>query len=147
MPEESIFSKKVDPFLQAGYVFLGILFFTFLFKLMNWIGVTQWQSYLPWSMSAAGLLFFGIFNSVMSLAFQNQNKYWFKSIIAYACLMLFGGLFSYLLSGQSLGETMSFRWLYIVFTIGYIAFLSIVRFVRKIILIAKKQDKRLRGEE
>jgi len=147
MTEQSIFTRQVDPFIQAGYVLIGIVLFTLLFKIFNWIGMSEFQAHLPWSMSAAGLLFFGLFNSVMSLSFQNQNRYWLRSIMAFAGLMIIGGVFSYVLSGQTISEAKSFRWLYIVFTIGYLAFLTIVRLMRKIVLIAKKQDKRLRGEE
>lgn len=44
-------------------------------------------------------------------------------------------------------EAGSFRWLYIVFALTYLVFISIVNMMRKIMEIAKKQDARLRGEE
>jgi len=147
MTEDSIFSKQINPFKQAGIVFLGSLLFTLLFKIFDWTGMAAQPDYLPYTMNAAGLLFFALFNSVMSLSYQNQNVYWLKSIIAYALFMIVGTLVSRYISGVPLDEAMSFRWLYIVFTIGYVVFLVIVRLMRKIVLIAKKQDARLRGEE
>tara|TARA_B100000497_G_C7511870_1_gene311742 strand:- start:212 stop:655 length:444 start_codon:yes stop_codon:yes gene_type:complete len=147
MTEVSIFSRKIDPFYQALSVFLGSLFFVFLFRIIEWVGIAEAKDYLPWTMSAAGLLFFAILNSILSLAYENQNLYWLKSIVAFILLVVIGGLVSYLISGLSLNEAMSFRWLYIVFSVGYIVFLTIVRLMRKIVLIAKKQDKALRGEE
>ena len=147
MKEESIFSRKIDPFKQAVGVFAGTLMFTLLFKILEWTGISEAKKYLPWTMSAAGLLFFSILNSVLSLAYESQNQYWLKSLGAFVALMIIGGLVSYGLSGMSIGEAMSFKWLYTVFTIGYIVFLTIVRLMRKIVLIAKKQDKALRGEE
>ena len=147
MADKSIFSKKIDPFRQAAGVFAGTMVFTLLFEIFDWTGIAASQDYLPWTMSAAGVLFFALLNSILSLAYENQNKYWLKSFGAYASLMIVGGLVSYLLSGLTIGEAMSFRWLYIVFTIGYIVFLTIVRLMRKVVLIAKKQDKALRGEQ
>jgi len=48
---------------------------------------------------------------------------------------------------MSIYEAKSFRWIYIVFTFGYLLFLCILRAMRKIVHIAQKQDARLRGEE
>ena len=147
MAEESIFSKELDPFKQAAGVFIGTLFMMLLFKSFEWIGVSRDNSLLPWTMSASGLLFFAILNSVMSLAYKNQSQYWLRSILAYILLVAIGSLFSYFVTGVSISEAQSFRWLYIVFTIGYVVFIAIVRLIRKIVIIAQKQDKALRGEE
>ena len=144
---QSIFSREVDPFKQGAGVFVGVVGITLLFKIFNLLGVFEFQAYLPWSMAASGLLFFAIMNSVLSLSYTDQNKYWLRSIIAYAGLMLASGLLSYLLSGLAIGEAKSFKWLFKLFTIGYIVFLTIVRLMRKIVQIAQKEDKRLRGEE
>ncbi len=147
MSSKSLFSREIDPFVQASVVFGGSIFFILVFKIMHWLGISEYESYIPWTMSAAALLFYGLFNTVLSLSYKNQIKYWFRSIPAYLALMIIGGLVSYLLSGLSINEAMTFRWLYIVFTIGYLAFISIVIFMRKVVLLAQKQDKKLRGEE
>ena len=147
MASKSLFSREIDPFAQAAYVFAGSVFFTLLSKLIASIGITGYEAHLPWSMSAAALMFFALFNSIFSLSCKNQNRYWFRSIIAFAALMLIGGLFSYLVSGLTISEAKSFKWIYVLFTFGYLAFLSIVTFMRKIVSIAQKQDRRLRGEE
>lgn len=147
MAAQSLFTREIDPFRQAAWVFAGSLVFTFLFKILGDIGIGNNEPYLPWTMSAAGLLFFGVLNSVLSLSYENQTKYWLRSAGAFLSLMIIGGLVSYALSGLSINDAMSFRWLYVVFTFGYLAFLSIVRLMRKIVLIAQKQDKKLRGEE
>ena len=147
MSDNSIFNKQIDPFKQAAIIYLGSMMFTFLFKIFDWTGMAPQPVYLPYVMTAAGILFFALFNSVLSLAFKDQNAYWLRSIMAFVSLMILGSLTSWLISGVPLGEAMSFKWLYIVFTIGYVVFLVIVRLMRKIVLIAKKQDARLRGEE
>ncbi|MEE9373096.1 MAG: hypothetical protein V3V00_08595 [Saprospiraceae bacterium] len=147
MTNNSLFSKQIHPVKQAIFVFAGSMVFTFLFKIFDWIGLAEAQDHMPWTMSAAALLFFSIFNSVMSLAFDDQKWYWMRSFLAFVGLIIVGGMVSYLLSGVPIGEAKSFKWLYLVFSIGYLVFLSIVRLIRKIVLIAKKQDKKLRGEE
>ena len=53
---------------------------------------------------------------------------------------------SWAFSGLTIDEAGSFRWLYVVFTMGYIILLAIVRSMRRIVAMAQKQDKRLRGE-
>ena len=147
MSSDSLFAKEVNPFKQAGVVYIGSVVFMLLFWIMSLLGIMEYEQHLPWTMSAAALLFYALFNSVLSLSFKDQNYYWGRSIIAFMALMVIGGLTSYLISGQSIGEAKTFRWLYIVFTIGYLAFLSIVRLMRKVVQIAQRQDKRLRGEE
>jgi hypothetical protein len=58
-----------------------------------------------------------------------------------------GGLLAYLISGLSIDEAGSYKWILFIFTFCYILFLSIVRAMKKIVTIAQKQDKRLRGED
>ncbi len=147
MASKSLFAREIDPFVQAAYVFGGSIFFTLLSKFMSSVGIGGYEAHVPWTMSAAALMFFALFNSVFSLSCQNQNRYWFRSIIAYIGLVLLGGMFSYLLSGLSISEAKSFKWIYLLFTFGYLTFLSIVTLMRKIVGIAQKQDRRLRGEE
>ncbi len=143
---QSIFSKQIDPFKQGAGVFVGIVGVTLLFKTFNHIGVIENQAYLPWSMAASGLLFYSIMNSVLSLSYSDQNKYWVRSFISYAGLMIAASFFAYLISGLTIKEAESYKWLFKLFTIGYIVFLTIVRLMRKIVQIAQKEDNRQRGE-
>ena len=147
MPSKSLFSKEIDPFRQAIYIFGICVFFTFFSKLLDSLSIMPYEAHTPWSMSAAGLMLFAIFNSVLSLSYKNQTKYWLRSSLAFIALLLVGGLFAYLISGLSISEAKSFKWIYLLFTIGYLSFLSIVRMMKKIVQIAQKQDRRLRGEE
>jgi membrane protein implicated in regulation of membrane protease activity len=91
--------------------------------------------------------FFTIGNSVMSLATDDQNTYWWQSIVSYGLLALVGGGIAYLVSGDSMDVYGSYKWLYFMFAIGHIFFLALIRTMRKIVSIAKEQDGRLRGED
>lgn len=147
MPSKSLFSKEIDPFRQAIYIFLVCIFFTLFSKVLDSLSIMPYEDHTPWSMSAAGLMLFAIFNSVLSLSYKNQNKYWLRSALAFTGLLLSGGVFAYFMSGLSISEAKSFKWIYVLFTIGYLSFLSIVRMMRKIVQIAQKQDRILRGED
>jgi len=113
----------------------------------SWIGIFELDEHFPWTVAAAFTLLFGIVNSVLSLGTSDMNKYWGSSIMLYIGVMIVGGIIAWLFSGQNIYEAKSFRWIYIVFTFGYLLFLCLVRAMRKIVQIAQEQDARLRGEE
>lgn len=141
-PSVSLFTRGLSPYKQ-GLVCAAIvlLFHAFAYIISPEKGTTFWVN------AIAILLFYALFNSVLSIASKDMNQYWFKSIITYVALCLFGGLTAWMITGVSIDDAGSFRWLYMVFTLGYIIFLSLVRAMRKIVLMAQKQDKRLRGED
>lgn len=143
----SIFNKQVNPLLQAGVVLLVSVVISLIGKLLGIDVEGKFGTIFPWSMSASFLLFFVIFNSALSFSYENQNRYWLLSIIAYIGLVVVGGYISYFLSGISIYEAKSMVSIYIIFTIGYTILLAIVRSMRAILQIVLKQDKRLRGEE
>ena len=65
----------------------------------------------------------------------------------FIALLVGGGFLAYLVSGVTIDEAGSFRWLYVVLTMGYLIFLAIVQSMKRIVDIAIQQDKRLRNEE
>lgn len=147
MDTPSPFKQEVHPVKQVVAVSIGIPVVLLLFLVPTWIGIYDLPRHFPWTISAAATLFFAVANSVLSLGAQDQNKYWSNSIMSYMAIVLISCGIAWLFSGLSIYEAKSFRWIYIVFTFGYLLFLCIIRAMRKIVQIAQKQDARLRGEE
>lgn len=143
----SIDYSKFTPYKQGG-VIIGLIL---LFDLLSMAGGVGPESFFKpniyWINTIAFLLVYSIFNSILSLISADQNKYWGQSIATFIGVAVVGGILAYLFSGLTIDEAGSFRWLYMVFAMGYIIFLALVRTIRKIVQIAQKQDKRLRGEE
>ncbi|MDX1409977.1 MAG: hypothetical protein R3330_17630, partial [Saprospiraceae bacterium] len=81
-----------------------------------------------------------------SLCADNMNRYWSRSIMCFVGLMALSILTSTVVSGASMDEAGTFRWLFVVLTIGYLVFLVIVRLMKRIVDIAIKQDEKLRGK-
>lgn len=143
----SLFNKEINPLLQAGVILAISITIVLIGKLLSLDVEGKFGTIFPWSMSASFLLFYVIFNSAFSFSYNDQNKYWMLSIVGFIGLVLIGGYLSYFLSGMSIGEAKSMKSIYIIFTIGYIVLLTIVRSMRSILQIVLKQDKRLRGED
>ena len=143
----SPFKKEIHPLKQAIAVIACMPVIMLLFLVPSWSGFYEVDPHFPWTVSASFTLLFAVANSVLSLGATDQNKYWGNSIFAYMGVVLIGGFIAWLISGQNIYEAKSFRWIYIVFTFGYLLFLSIVRLMRKIVQIAQEQDARLRGED
>ncbi len=118
-----------------------------LFLIPSWAGIFELSQHFPWTVAAAFTLLFGISNAVLSLGSSDMNKYWGSSIMCYMGVLVIGGSMAWLFSGQNIYEAKSFRWIYMVFTFGYLLFLCMVRAMRKIVQIAQKQDAALRGEK
>lgn len=141
-----LFDQEYNPYLQCAIGVAAVPVFTFLFYIPHWIGFGEVKDHQAWTVSASVLLLFAVANSVLSLGANDITQYWNKSIYSFIILCVVGAGLAWLFSGLSISEAKSFKWIYIVFTIGYLLFLSIVNLMRKIVEIAQKQDKRLRGE-
>ena len=145
--QKSLYAKSISPFLQAGVVVIAIILFNGLSWIISLIDIMPIKQGAPWVITTSFILCFALVNSVLSISSKSQNRYWLHSILSYVCLLIVGGGIAWLVSGLSIDQAGSYRWILLVFTMGYILFLSIVRAMKKIVTIAQKQDKRLRGEE
>jgi FtsH-binding integral membrane protein len=135
-----------QPMYQAVVIFLFSAFLALIDRQSGVLGVGATGKNSPWVMMTVGILFYAVASSVLSLRAKNQNKYWRNAMMTFVGLMLVSGLTAMLISGQSIDEAGSFRWLFVVLSIGYLVFCAIVRLIKKIVDIAIKQDDRLRGE-
>lgn len=145
--DKSIFEYNISPFVQAGTILGSIFIFILITVLFGSLGWAETDEGTPWLVACSMTFFFAIGNSVLSLAADDQNTYWWQSILSFVLLAILGGSMAYLFSGYTIGEVDSYKWLYVVFTFGHILFLAIIRTMRRIVALAKKQDSRLRGEE
>ena len=94
----------------------------------------------PWMCAASFLLFFALFNSIFSLSAADTNEYWTKSMIAFAGLALLSGLCAWGFSKLSVNEAGSYKWIFIVVTFGYLVFLSMMGFMKRIVEFAERED-------
>jgi len=144
---QSIFQKQVKPYIQAAFAMgmnlIGIVFL----KLVKTENHLMEEGVAFWELSFSILLGFMLFNSVFSISYKNRIQYFRDSIFCFMAVAAFGGLLAHYFSGISMDQAGSFRWMYIVFTLSFLVFISIVNLMRKIMEIAKRQDARLRGEE
>lgn len=141
-PQSSFFTKTYNPIMQ-GTVIVGFAFVVMvILKIINWIGLSNIPGEIFWIVGGTSILFFAIFNSVLSLSTKDMNQYWTRSIPTYAALMVICGALAYLFSSMTMHEAGTFRWIFMVLTFGYLLFLSIMRFMRKIVEIAQKEDDR-----
>ncbi len=147
MTEQSIFQKQVHPYYQVGVaILLNLLGILMLVAIRPESAVDE-DAVVFWELSFSILLAFMLFNSVLSLPYVDRMKYFSTSIFSFLALAVIGGALAHYVSGVSMDNAGSFRWLYIVFTFTYLVFLSIVNLMRKIMEIAKREDSRLRGEQ
>jgi len=137
---DSFFVKAADPVIQATIVFGLTVVFTTLTKIAIWTGAAEFKEYIPWVISASFLLFFAVLNSIFSLASDDMNKYWIRSMISYSVLAIISGLLAYLASSISFNEAGTIRWIFIVLTFVYLVFLSIVNFMKRIVSFAEREE-------
>lgn len=125
---------------QAALVFAGALLLMFGGWALDKLGVFPTEPLFPWSIATAFTLLFAIFNSVMSLNADNSMKYWAASMYSYLALAFINGLAAWGFSGIRLSDAGSYRWIYIVITVGFLVFLSMVNFMKKIIEFAQREE-------
>lgn len=142
--QNSFFAKAMNPYIIAGIALGSSVLFMILGKFTNAIGVTTLTERFPYISVGSFMLLFAIYNSVFSLNSEDINKYWISSFLAYCGLVAGGLLFAYLFSSLWLPGT--FRWIFFVLTFGYLTFLSMMGFLKRIFNIVKREDERMHGK-
>jgi len=137
-----LFEKSVPPVYQALVAYGGIIILSLMVKLGQLIGIVSPSFMTIWILTTAILLLFGIFNSLFCLAAPSIGHYWSRSIFSYAGLAIMSALTAWLFTSVSIGDAATFKWLFLVVTVGYLVFLSVVGFIRIIIEIARRKDTR-----
>lgn len=138
--KESDYKKIESPVAQAVLVLAGAI----ALMLCGWL-LTVTKAYpvdplFAWSIAAAFMLLFALLNSLMSLRADSFLKYWSRSVYSYIALALCTGFAAWLFSGIPLNEAGTYRWIYIVVTVGFLVFLSMVNFMKKIVQFAEKEE-------
>ncbi len=130
----SIDHKNFSPFLQAGIV-LGLMV---LFMLVGNVG--NEDPLFSWMVVCAMMLFYALLNTVLSLSSEDRTNYWWKSIVGFVFMVFMGSVLAAWSSGLKIDEAGSIKWLFIVFTIGYLVFISIVQLIRLIVTLAQREE-------
>lgn len=136
----SFFDKKIAPPRQAFWMFClsaAAMLGGFALKKM---GVFNLDRLYEWTVATSFLLLFGIFNSVFSLNADSRLTYWRDSMYSYLGLAAANGLLAWQLSGIKIGEAGSYKFIYLVVTVGFLVFISMVNAMRSIVEFAQKEE-------
>ncbi len=140
MSATTTFSEKTkNPVFQAAIV-LGLVLLSHIgIYLLSSMGA-EFEQRLPWTASTSFVLFFAMFNAMLSLMSDDMDRYWTRSILSYIALALLAALLAWAFSSLTINEAGSYKWIYIVLTFGYLLFLSLVRIVRVIVEFAQREE-------
>ena len=138
--QESDYKKLDNPIAQAVIVLAGALALMVGGWLLTVIKIYPVEPLFAWSIAAAFMLLYALLNSLMSLRADSFFKYWGRSVYSYLGLALCTGLAAWMFSGIPLREAGTYRWIYIVVTVGFIAFSFMVNFMKKIVQFAEREE-------
>lgn len=130
--------KGQNPFYQTAIV-AGMIVVALVITALADVFM-EMESKFYWTMAAAFLLFFAVFNSVFSLGCKDIEAYWKKSIPCFFVLMVLSGVLAWLFSGLSIHEAYIYKGIYVVLGFGYLVFLSIISFMKRIVEFAEQED-------
>ncbi|MBK8555010.1 MAG: hypothetical protein IPL65_04210 [Lewinellaceae bacterium] len=136
----SLFQGKFNPFRQALLILGASITFMLLEFLFRQMHLFNPDPLFAWSIATASLLFFAIFNSVLSLRADSFSKYWSQSMYSYLGMAFLNSLAAWMFSSISLNDAGSYKSIYVVISIGFLVFLSIVNFIKKIVQFAEKEE-------
>jgi hypothetical protein len=137
----AFFEKNItSPVFQAAVIFAAGLAFMSIGWLLSISGIFVVDRLFAWSVAAAFALLFAIFNSLISIRVTHSGKYWGASVYSYMALALGSGTAAWLFTGVPIREASTYRWIFIVVTFGFLVFLSMVNFMKKIVQFAEKEE-------
>ena len=132
--------KKFSPPVQAVMVFTVALVFMLIGIALDKMGIMEMERLYPWSIATGFMLMFAIFNSIASLQADNVAKYWGASMYSYIGLGALTALSAWQLSGVALSDAESYKFIYVVVTIGFLVFISMINLMKKIVNFAEKEE-------
>jgi len=134
-----IFVKLQNPFNQGLMLLAAVLIFNLGAAAFHATGIEIEQRF-PWTIAASFLLFFSAMNAVLSIFSPNMDNYWTRSILSFVGLAAVSALLAQFFSKLSMNDAGSYKWIYIVVTIGYLVFLLILTAMRKIVDFAQREE-------
>lgn len=137
--DQSFYAKSYSPYVQAGIV-LGIsLGCMILAKLIALAGM-EMETTTAWLLAATFIMFFAIFNCVISLSSEDMEIYYRKSMLSFAGLVAISGIAAWGLSGISLNDAGYYKWIFIVLAVVYVVFMAMMGFMKIIVEFAQKEE-------
>lgn len=140
MSETSIFEKKIDPIYQAGGVLVAVFISQAIGSAISAgtddLVTNRWA----WLCAASFLLFYALFNAIMSATSNNILKYWGRSLYSFIGLALGSGLLAWAFSGVPIGDAGSYKWIFFVVTFGYLVFMSMIAIMKNVVEFAQKEE-------
>lgn len=132
--------KISEPAVQAVAIVLGALVLMLCGWFLTVTGIYAAEPLYPWSIAAAFSLLFALLNSLMSIRASSFARYWGRSMYSYLGSGFAMGLLAWAFSGIPLREAGTYRMIYIAVTFGFLVFLSIVNFIKKIVRFAEREE-------
>ncbi len=136
----NLFNKLDRPPMQAAAIFAVVLVIMGIGWLLTASGIFPLDRLFAWSIGSAFMLFFAMMNSILSLRASSFVKYWGASMYSYLALALCTSMAAWGFSDIPLREAGSYRWIYIVVTVGFLVFLSMINFMKIIVRFAEKEE-------
>ena len=136
---ESIYEQNFHPYRQAA---LGVgltIFLLFLGMIMSGMNLTLPERF-AWMCAGATLMMFAVFNSIFSLSAKNGMEYWGQSMTSYLALLVVNSLIAWGVSGETVYEAGSFSWIFVVTSVCYLVFISMMNIMKKIVGFAMKEE-------
>lgn len=141
--QKSVFEMDISPFRILLWNALAAIFFQLV---VYWAASGNHIHFLPrthYTIVLGFLMVFAMFTAVLSVSSHKPDAYWWKSLVSYALLSVSTGFTAYLFSGLTPDEAGPFRWMFFVFTFGFVFLLAIFRVIKWLVKLAQKMDSRL----
>jgi len=137
---ERLIRQLENPFKQALFILLSIFLVNLGALAIEGMGLVVVPRRFPWLNAASFMLFFAVLNSLYSLSAASIPRYWGNSIYGFMLLGAVAGLQAWIFSGLPISKAGSYRWIYVVVTIGYLVFLSLMTTLRKFVAFAEREE-------
>lgn len=144
---KTLLHRITNPFFQAGLIGGLIILLSLIDLMLPHSNTLLSPEAGTWVVATAMMLCYVILNTIIALRIEHVISYWSRSVILFIGLLVFSYIWCWLLSGRHIDDVGTFRWLWFVLTLTYMVFFGIARSMKRIVDLAIRQDKKLRGEE
>ncbi|MEM7102706.1 MAG: hypothetical protein AAF502_06175 [Bacteroidota bacterium] len=137
----TVFFKNIqNPFQQLAIVLATSGFIMLIGFLIKASGATVVSPEFPWLTSAAFILVYSVLTAVAAISSADIESYFRKSILAFVALIIASGLLASLFSGISINSAGTYKYIYVILVIVYLALLSIGGIIKRISMAIQREE-------
>ena len=132
----------LNPWVMAAGLLITFLIIYFIHDLFVNLTGDKMDYLNIWIYVMGAMLVYALFSTINLLYVRETSKYYYKTLMAFAALLIIGGLLATWISGQNIIELETYRMVFIFVVFTFLALVSIASMMKGLERWTKTHDEK-----